>query len=121
MKAPRRNVASLLEQGGEGEPQGVRDRELVAENAWPLRHPLAVIKLCDHVEDKADSEVGEDHAVPSDHGQRGHEPENARVDLFGFVDHDGDSEVEVGFGKVDDPLPLCRDGEGGDRDIRFLQ
>ena len=91
---PRLDVASLLHEGAEREPEAVENGEVVGDRrsvGVVFDVPLERTEPTDEEEDDADADVGEDDAHPDLIGERLHEGHNARNVLLRLLEHDADA------------------------------
>ncbi len=117
--SPGCEVAALLHEGAQGEPETVEDAELVGGLVAGrtvgaflglLGVPLVRAEAADQEEHHAHADVGEHDAHPDLVGQRVQEGEDARFGLLGLFDHDGDAQTHEGLGEIDHLLPDQSDG-----------
>ena len=130
---PGRDIASLLHEGAQSEPETVLDGEVIGEHVFgrvdASRHgrrvhlferPLGGTETTDDEEDDAHPQISEGHAHPNLFGQWVHETEHTRQFLDRFFDHDADTQVHERFGEVDDAFAGRDNRQGSDGYIRFL-
>ena len=139
---PRRDVASLLHESAQGEPQRILNREMIGQHLrrWIVRSrrldrghldgregdvglfdaPLCAAESADDKQDDGNAQISECHAHPNFFRQRVHKAEDAGEFLHGFLDHYADPEVHKRFAKVHHSFPARIDGQRRHSQIRFL-
>jgi len=122
--SPRLDVASLLHESAEREPQTVEDGEIVGDRRTVrivFDVPLERTEPAHEEQHDADADVREDDAHPDLVGERLHERHDARHVLLGLLKHDADAETHERLAEVDDMLACRRDGQGRQCQVSFLR
>lgn len=129
MVLPGGDVAALLHEGAQGEPEGVEDTKFIGGLvAWRtvgalfglLGVPFVRAEAADQEEHHAHADIRKHDAHPDLVGQRVQEGEHPRFGLLGFLDHDGNAQRHEGLREVNHLLPDQRDSQRGHSDFRFL-
>lgn len=127
---PWRDIASLLHEGAQGEPQAIKNPKVVRRIWGALRvfelivlvqMPLIWAEAAHQEEHHAHANIGKDYTHPDLIGQRVQKGEHARFGLLGLLNHDGDAQAHEGLGKVNDLLPDQRDSERSHGDVGSLR
>ena len=140
---PRLDVAALLHEGAEREPETVEDGEVVGDRrsvGVVLDVPLEGTEPTDEEQhdadaefkvevevtrsrggDDADADVGEDDAHPDLVGERLHERHDARRVLLLLLEHDADAEAHERLAEVDDALACRRDRQRRQSQVGLLR
>lgn len=127
---PWRDIASLLHEGTQGEPQAIKNPKVIRRVWGALRvfelivliqMPLIRAEAAHQEEHHAHANIGKDYTHPDLIGQRVQKGEHARLGLLRLLNHDGDAQAHEGLGKVNDLLSDQRDSERSHSDVGSLR